>query len=669
MVLFAIDIIKSVSFSQAMYKKKRPLIVTKKKKQTESNSRKRKGSPILEIQSPSTSNDLIQSPTESIDSIQQSTSTEIIPFTPASTSTEIIQYASTSTEIIPSTGDPQLWCSVVNAITGNSFPSEMLSTSQAYNVESVCIFCTYQYNEVSQNMYKDTKACDIHPKPYTCIIEDCYAVFPNKEVFMAHYSFHMNIKNIDSLCRKCMIVLTSPSSTTLNHTHQNLSEFFKCCSYDFPTMHKFVIHRVQNHDVLVFSAINRFPFLNKSDPIFMSLLKCKIEPIDAKDDVPFTTKVAQNEVNEGGERVGSFKCKNCSLLCFTLNEYVEHYKRKHNRVLTVKESGIKLCPLCDTHFLLYNYIEHIEKCTNTMKLGDKKLNRFGCAYCKMVFTKLSASRFRNHVLFCRSFEVKCIDNIAYKSCINCNFQTADDNLAVTHANTECIYFQMKMKYAFGPNEKQKVIDRMNLIEEYSKEQVAKNCTVNEILPGTSKVMCDSRRRRMLKLYNYFCFNCHNAFFDKHIFYYHLNGPQSVCRPSSLIYCTRCVNDFDCEKEYTLHLPDMPKPEPLISIKSEQIDPSYNAEDAIIHSTVVHPHQTDDEDDDVKVFEMNGIRPFQEQTITINEIRSNAQFQEQEVSNYDNTDLEMEFNSYDDYMQCVVEEKPDLNQIMMDNNMQ
>lgn len=646
----------SVYFFQAMSKKKRHLIVTKRRKQTELNSRKRKRSPILEIQSPSTS----------------TSSTEIIPFSPASTSTEIIPYPSTSTEIVPSTEDPQLWRSMVNAITGNPFPSEILSTSEAYNMEYVCVFCTYQYTEQSRNMYKYIRFCQKHSKPYTCLIENCQSVFPNKEVFMEHYGAHLNIRNIDLLCRKCMHVLNYSNSAMSNHTHQNLSEFFKCCSQNFPTMLKFVIHRLQDHDTTVITAHNRSYFSNILNPIVIPPLKCKFEPIDTKDGILLTT-VAQNVVNEEGERRSSYKCKNCSLNCYTLNEYVEHCKKKHNKQLILKESGIQLCPLCDTDFLCYNFVEHVEKCTNTMKLGDKKLNHFGCAYCKVVFTKLSASIFRKHVLFCRSFEVKCIDNVAYKSCINCDFQTADDNSALIHANIDCIYFQMKMKYAIGPDEKQKVIDRMNLLEEYSKEQVDKNCTGNKILPSISKVICDTRRRRMLKLYNYFCFNCHNAFFDKHIFYYHLNGPQSVCRSSSLIYCTRCVNDFNCEREYTLHLPNAPKASPFLSIKSEEIDPSYYVEDVIVDSTVVYPNSTDDEDededDDVKVFEMNGYRHFHEQTITINEISSNAQFQGQEVFNYDNTDQEMEFNSNDEYMQCVVEEKPDLNQIMMDNNMQ
>jgi len=657
-------------------RKKKPL--TKKRKQSASNPRKRKGSSILEIQSPSTSNstsnDLIQSSTESIDSIQQSTSTEIIPFPPASTSTEIIPYASTSTEIIPSTEDPQLWRSMLNEIRGNSFPLE-ISISQAFNIEErVCVFCIYQYNEISRNMYtKNIRLCPKHLKAYACIVENCYTVFPNKGVFIEHYCAHLNMRNTDSLCRKCMLVLTSPSSTTSNHTHQTLSDFFNCCSQHFQTMHQFVVHKLTTHETFVVSAHNRSPILNNSAPFFMSLPKCKIEPIDSKDDVLLTTTVVQNEVNEvneGGEREGSYKCKNCSVLFFTLIEYVEHYKKQHNKKLTLKESGIQLCPLCDTDFLCYNFVEHVEKCTNTMKLGDKKLNHFGCVYCKVVFTKLSASIFRKHVLFCRTFKVKCFDNVAYKSCINCNFQTADDNLAVTHANNECIYFQLKMRYAIRPNEKQKVIDRMNLLEEYSKGQLNKNCIKNKILPSTSKEICDSKRRRMLKWYNYYCFNCNNAFFDKHIFYYHLNGSQSVCRPSSLIYCTRCVNDFNCERDYTLHLPNSTKPAPLLSIKSEEIDPSYYAEDVIMDSTVVHPNQSDDEDaEDIKVFEMNGIRPFQEQTITMNDIISNAQFQEQEISNYDNTDQEMEFSSNDEYMQCVIEEKPDLNQIMMDNNMQ
>ncbi|XP_060833570.1 uncharacterized protein LOC132917054 isoform X2 [Rhopalosiphum padi] len=751
------EYMSSVSSSQVV-NKKRCLFISKKKQKASKSKKRKRSMHVREIQSTSTSNNMIQSfdesnqqstsasiiqiPSRGIESVQcpsdfpsKSNSTEIIPFVPSSnkiipftststemiplTSTEIIPFASTeiipststeiipftstteiipftstSTEIIPftstpteiiqptpsSTGIEPIWYTRVNAITSSSFPPERFVRPISFKVECVCIFCTYQYTDVSRNMYSNIMFCSKHSKPFACLIDDCNTVFPNKDVFLAHYRTHLNLNSTSYFCRKCMAILDCPRrSITKNHVHQNLADLLKCCSLNFATMNKFVLHKIINHNIILVTGKDRSHILNKSDPIVMFPNKCKIEPIDVKDDVILTSKVEKTEVNE--EDAGNYKCThyNCFQYFTSVKEYVEHSSKKHNNIISLKDPGIKLCPLCNNNYLFNKFVEHIENCTNTMKIGDKKLNYFACVHCKCIFTKLSASNFRNHFMFCKSFNVITIDDKAYKKCNYCTYQTCDDNLAVIHATSNCIFFQLKMRYAMGPDEKMKVLQRMEFDEESAKEQQAiKNCTDNEALPGTSKIMCNTSKQCMLNTYNFFCNNCHKFFFDKYTFLHHMTILGFTCRDESLIYCPRCLTDFNSEIEYNEHLPKMPKASPLYSVKTEVVDPNYNSENIIIENVAEeHTNQNDnyeesssssDDDNDVKVFEMNHNRYFQVPGVLGVDIRSSAQCPEQEVSNYDFSEQEIEYTN-DDYMQCVVEEKPDLNQMMIDNNIQ
>jgi len=723
------EYMSSASPSQVV-NKKRCLFISKKNQKASKSKKRKRPMHVYEIQSTSTSNDvnqfidesnqqstsasIPQIPSGGMELIQYpsdfpstSNSTEIIPFVPSSnkiipftsTSTEIIPFTSTSTEIVPftststeiiqstpsSTGVEPVLFSMANAVTSNSFPSEKFVKPKSLKIECFCIFCTYQFNDASKSSRKNIIFCNKHSKPFACLIDNCNTVFPNKEAFIAHYRIHLNLDSTTYLCRKCMAVLNCPRrSITKDHVHQNLSDLLNCCSLNFKTMNKFVLHKLIFHTTIVITSNNQSHIFNKSDSLDgMSPKKCKIEPIDVKDDVILTNNnVAKAEVNKAD--TGSYKCTyyNCSQYFNTVKEYVEHSKKKHNNIIVLKESGIKLCPLCDNNFFFDKFIEHIENCTNTMKIGDKALNYFGCVYCKCIFTQLSASKFRSHILFCKTFGVITIDDKAYKQCNNCTFQTCDDNLAVTHATSNCIYFQLKMRYALGPEEKNKVMARMEFAEENSKQQVDKNCTDIEALPGTSKIMCNTSRQRMLKSYNFFCNNCNNFFFDKYTFLHHMTVLGFNCRSNTLIYCPRCLTDFNNEVEYTEHLPKMPKASPLFSIKSEIIDPNYNSEDVIIESIVERANQNDyeesssdgdddnynDDDNDVKVFEMNHNSLQAPEVSDIDISSSVQQLPEQEVSNYDFSDQNTEYTN-DYYMQCVVEEKPDLNQMMIDNNIQ
>ncbi|XP_025195288.1 uncharacterized protein LOC112594615 isoform X2 [Melanaphis sacchari] len=609
-----------------------------------------------------------------------STSTEIIPF--PSTSTEIIPFPSTSTEIFSSTPistrmEP-IWYSGINEITNNSFPSQQVVLPKPLKIETACVFCFYQYNEVSTNVHRNIQFCTKHSKPHTCLVKNCNTVFPSKEIFFTHYRHHLNLDINTYLCRICLGIIDCPRRTmTKNHTHQNVTDLFKCCSTNFTTMIKFVLHKLVYHDTVVIMSNTRSHNLKKMNQNVLFPTKCKIEPFDVKDDVTLTSKEEQDKVNKVDN--GSYQCSDCTSQFFkTVKEYVEHSKRKHKNTLMLKESEIRLCPLCDNNYFFSKFVEHIENCTNTMKIGDKNLNCYGCIHCKCIFTKLTASQFRNHVLFCKTFSIVTIDNKAYKKCVNCTFQTCDDNLALTHASSNCLYFQLKMRYALGPDEKKKVLQRMEFDEEISKQQVDKDCTDNEATSDTSKVKCDTSRQYLLKSYNYFCNNCHNLFFDKHTFLHHMTVLGFNCRSNTLVYCQRCLTDFKSETDFIKHLPNMPKAAPLISIKSEEIDSnSNNTEDIIIESVIEHSNQNGNDGNysydgynrnDVKVFEMNGNRYFQGQGVSGTDVRSSVQFSEPGGSN-DYTDQEMEFNTNDNYMQCVVEEKPDLNQIMMNNSMQ
>lgn len=670
--------------------KERSLFISNKKKKTVSKkSKKRKRFSLMtehEIQFTSASYDMIQPSTESVQQSTESTSaplhqipsmgniksiqyesnspsisisTEIIPFLPSSTamipfisgSTEIVPYLSNSTANNPSLEIGPMQYSIINERMNYVSPSETFTRSKSLKAECICLFCTYQYEDVSLNMFKNILFCSNHSIPYACLVENCYKVFPIEELFIEHYLSHMKLDRSTSLCSECFGILTSKNT----HIHQNL---FKCCSLDFTSMLKFGLHKIINHNAVVITGSNQQHPLKK---LITPSKKFKTELLNTKDsdlDVPKKTRRNEVRLKVKEENRGSFKCSRCSQYLNTVSEYTEHCQNKHNDIILLREPGIKLCPLCDHCYFFDQFVSHIESCTNTLKVGDKSLNHYGCIHCKFVFTNLSSRQIRNHVLYCKSFQLVVVNNKLFQKCQNCTFLSVDDNLCLAHANSDCIYLQLKMRYAIKPDEKADALRRMKFYEANTQQQENTNCANDEdstMIPSTSKTVCNIARQNLLKSYNFLCNVCNNFFFDKDIFLKHLTSQGVLCRLTTLVYCQRCVTDFETEQEYQDHVPKIPDASPLISIKQELFDQN-NDEDVVMYDIVTRADQNDSYD--VKVFEMNNSR----QASNVG-ILNNIQYQEQDNSL---ASQEMEFNANDEYMQCDVEDKPDLNQLLIEN---
>eukprot|EP00102_Acyrthosiphon_pisum_P013009 XP_008182390.1 PREDICTED: uncharacterized protein LOC100159899 isoform X2 [Acyrthosiphon pisum] len=636
------------------------------------------------ISSKSTSTEVIPFASTSAEFISSmSTSTEVIPFAStsaevipiASTSAEVIPFASTSAEVIPfassssieivssyavneisSTGDHPVWYIKENKITDPE--SEVYDKFKSFKAECVCVFCTYQHEEVSRNAFNHILFCSKHSKPFACLIENCHCVFPNQLVFIQHYRTHLNLNNSTFLCNKCFSVLTCPRRSVMNeHTHQNLTDLYKCCSLSFTTMNKFVLHKLVNHCAIVVTSHNRSRTLQKQN---LNIKKTELEDIKVGGlDIPAT--VSCKQIIEDN---GSFKCYSCPTYFNNIPEFIDHTKIKHKNLITLKDKGIQLCPLCDDSYFNEQFSEHVENCTNTLKVGKKSLNHYGCVYCRIIFTDVSSREFRNHFLYCKSFVLVIVNNKINHKCRNCTFTSTDDNLSLVHANSNCIYLQLKMRYAMGPNEKNKAIERKEFVKQNTEQQ--EDCTNDEENLSSSKTVCNTARQKLLKCYNFFCNNCENLFFDKIIFFKHLTETGSCCRLLTLVYCQKCLTEFNTMEEYHDHLPSMPEASPILLTIKEELLEQNDDEFGDLSMRVVH---SDTNYRNVKV-EINNETFYQKQEPIDDESSYDIdtiqyQEEEQEVSNnhFNNSVYscpEMELTTNDIYMQCEVEEKPDLN---------
>ncbi|KAL4096593.1 hypothetical protein QTP88_021516 [Uroleucon formosanum] len=594
-----------------------------------------------------------------------STSKEIIPV--ASTSKEIIPVASTSAEIvasftineISSTGNSPVW--YTNGIETTDPESEVFAEFKSFKAEYVCIFCTYQHEEVSRNAYKHIIFCPKHSNPHACFIENCHSVFPNKTVFIPHYRTHLNLNSSTYLCHQCFGVLTCSRRSMADHTHQDTSDLFKCCSLTFTTMTQLVLHKLINHSAIVVTSNNRSRTLQKQN---LNIKKTELENIKVGLNIPGV--VPSNQIIKDN---GSFKCYCCPKYFDNVLEFIDHTKIKHKNLITLKDKGIKLCPLCDHSYFNEQFSEHVEHCTNTLKVGEKSLNHYGCVHCSIIFTDVSPREIRNHVLYCKSFKLGIVNNKLHHKCINCTFTSTEDDLSLIHANSNCIYLKLKMRYAMGPDEKIKVMQRMEFIKQNTEQQEDKDSTNDKELLS-SYTDCNTARQKLLKFYNYYCNYCKNLFFDRTIFFKHLNEMGTHCRLQTLIYCQKCLTEFNTLEEYQGHLPSMPAASPiLLSIKEELFgqnnDEYENSMDLLRYTPNYYG---------VKV-EMNNETFYQKQEpyydeTTDMQYQEQESEQEQEVSNNDLNNCysysEMELTADDIYMQCEVEEKPDLSQLLLEN---
>jgi len=388
--------------------------------------------------------------------------------------------------------------------------------------------------------------------------------------------------------------------------------------------------------------------------------------LDVPSPVPSKQKIQVN---------GSIQCYCCTKYFNNIPEFIIHSKIKHKNLITLKDIGIKLCPLCDNSYFNEQFSEHVENCTNTLKVGKKSLNHYGCVYCQGIFTNLSSREIRNHVLYCKSFKLGIVGNKLHHKCIHCTFTSPDDNLSLLHANSNCLHLQMKMRYAMGPEEKDKVMERVEFVRQNTEEQEDNDSTNNDELFSSSKTFCNTARQKLLKFYNFYCNNCKNLFFDRIIFFKHLTETGSYCRWQDSIYCQKCVTEFDTLEEYEGHLPSMPEASPIIKqepfglnnddyddlpMDVVRLNPNYRAVKVEMNNETFYQKQEpiDETSHDIELYQDQDQEPVDDQV------------QEPEVSNihFNNSVFscpEMELTDNDIYMQFEVEEKPDFNK-MLDN---
>lgn len=588
--------------------------------------------------------------------------------------------------------------------TTNIIPSKSNSSIITSKSTNLCPFC-HNFERTAKIDKKNF--CKRHSSPFTCLIPKCYSVFPSKDFLIPHYRSHLNLASNSFLCNICLGVLDcSRNESKKKHTHQNLPKLITCCSIRFPTMTDFVCHKLQEHNGQIISK----KYINSNGSTINPLKqnqkrsrrKKRLGAVKSAKRVEVNKIVDMPQILEtpNSSCTGIFVCKLCPSLFSSLSDFVEHSESSHNITYKLKENEIKLCPLCDENYDISNFIEHISKCTDTMKVGDDSLNQYGCIHCQQIFSGMTASQFRNHFNYCRSFEVDDTDDNREKSrkCKNCIFESTNLENCLQHANSYCIYYKLKMKYAKECCEKDKVLERMK-----SQKQTAADILLVFIKPEITsdnvkinQSYCDWSRQKFLETYNYFCNNCKKGFYSCNVFLNHLTSRGVKCRSDTQIYCIRCVNDFDNVDSFNEHLPNMPPP-PCIPLtpgtsvittlnghkpfiennlsKTIKVEPCnyelnetthyFNEEVNIVVDPVIINNATInlqlDDNDEIKNLELNDGILFQESEDSKSDLNGTLVKESKDSVFNDQLFQDIEFSNDD--LKSVVkidEEKPDIN---------
>lgn len=579
-------------------------------------------------------------------------------------------------------------------------PSKLNNSITTSKPSSLCPFC-HNYEKTAKIDVKHF--CKKHSNPYSCLVPTCYSVFTSKDILIHHYRSHLNLASNSYLCNICLGILNcSRNESKKKHVHQNLESRLTCCSLFFPTMADFVCHKLLEHDGDIISKKSNIDPLNQNlkrprkNKKFRALRSTKRTKVEQMINGP---KISETP-NTGYS--GIYDCKLCPTVYSTLSDFVEHSEKSHDISYRLKENEIKLCPLCDENYDTLKFVEHIAMCTNTMKVDNDSLNQYGCIHCQQIFSGITASQFRNHFNYCRSFEVDGIDDNSEKSrrCKNCMFESTNLENCIKHANSYCIYYKLKMKYAKESYEKDKVAERVK-----SQIQTASDISLVFIKPENADDVkinpsyCDWSRQKILKTFNYHCNSCDKGFFSRNVFLNHLTCKGVKCRSNTLIYCIRCINDFDNVVSFNKHLPSAPPMpsgvpiaytetsatdvipihKPFIEIhpsKSIKVEPSiyelnettqfYNAEENIVMGQIVansnaNNLQLDDENEEMENLENNDGTLFQESEDFKSDVKSGL-LKESEDSVFNNQ-LFHEIEASDIDLQSIVkidEDKPNVN---------
>ncbi|XP_050430475.1 uncharacterized protein LOC126839291 [Adelges cooleyi] len=421
---------------------------------------------------------------------------------------------------------------------------------------------------------------------FTCLVSKCDKVFTTKSTNVRHYIQHASIPDEFVTCAKCLH--SCLKTQYVNHgMHSSPPIICNVCALNFKTLHDLAEHKLTTHGSLILCQPSQLPGcpvcnveFERNEDTKAHYLKC----FTKNNEEPTKKSVVNTNVQESSpmprkvlneKHLSSYKCKICGHSCFKAVEYIEHAKKEHKMYIELKEKGIKLCPLCDQNFMLNKFSAHVEQCTYSMKIGDMPANCFKCKYCNVHFDNVSPSQFRSHVLFCKSFEERTENDIKYKFCINCTFRSQDIESCISHATQFCIYFQLKIHYAMGPDEKIKVenrdenqqVDKINLerkddISFVNGMLLCKNCSLKFV---SYKEAIEHNKNclrlsldpipsldltKTTKETNFLCVQCKIKFTD--ITLYHNHCAKHSAKPN-IWQCVICQCMFDNIIELNNHM--------------------------------------------------------------------------------------------------------------------
>lgn len=386
---------------------------------------------------------------------------------------------------------------------------------------------------------------------FTCVVPGCKKVFTNQQNNLDHYRHHADLTNEYSTCRVCLKDTRKVKGFLNVCDHINDMIYCPFCGIHFSTLYESAIHKIDTHYALIACGENNIV----GCPVCSLVFDCDVSPTEHYIKC-FTKMILESESYEamcnGSRNIsGTLKCKYCDVHSATVKEYLGHSAGAHKNIYVLKETGIQLCPLCDKNYAVQDFVSHIEKCTDSLKIGD---NQYGCAYCKEVYSDLSPVLFRHHFIYCKSFKVNIdCNNKRHFKCLNCTFESHDDDSCIDHANYQCIYHQLKKKYAMGPNEQDEVVRRLQLQEKYSNTDGQSVVNQTQHNDSNRKTLhCDLSRYKLLKDAQYLCNVCNRLFYNDFVFKEHIDASGRKCRQTKTWYCRQCVSDFSSEDDFRAH---------------------------------------------------------------------------------------------------------------------
>lgn len=295
----------------------------------------------------------------------------------------------------------------VHAIMETSLKTKSTTWNlKSRKIKDSCIFCTGNCQNILKVNDLKKKLCRQHSsKLFTCLCKNCNYVFTNRDYFIRHYRFHLNLDKQTYLCRTCFKILNcSRNLIKVDHKHQDLKKLYVCCSTFFSSMTDFVLHKLQKHRARICGTL------------------AKVQESIAQT-VPWNS--VENDYATVDDPKQLFTClePNCDKVFNVLTHNRDHYRQHANiakeyhlcgicltkfngerdyKLHSVHENHLIMCHECDSRFTsLHDLAKHKIQIHNSIVLcGDDSVP--GCPVCLTYFQ--SNDEAQEHYAACYDFE-------------------------------------------------------------------------------------------------------------------------------------------------------------------------------------------------------------------------------------------------------------------------